>query len=330
MRNNKLVVISTIIFVIILLLGVALFLAKSSQLNTINISGAIENKVWMSDFEKAEEHLKKYGIQTKLTKTTGPIETATLLSDPQAKLNTAFVFNGLLTQNQAANLYSLGSVSYDPIWIFYNDKVVGDLLSIEDIAKQKVVLGPKDSDPYALTKKLFDLNGINIENNPNFISLPAEERLNTFISGKASVIIFDGPFSGEIIKKTFNAGSKLFEIPNTDNYTTQSNFIVLTLPAGSMNVNRTSPAKDTKLLATTTLLVIKKELQPALQLGLLMTATEMIRENPYIYNGIKIQFPAPMFNSSIETSPIARKFYADGPPWIIKLFPWILPYWPFL
>jgi TRAP-type uncharacterized transport system substrate-binding protein len=329
MRNIKSIAISTIILIALLLVGATLFLAKSSQLNTIYVSGAIENKEWAYDFQRAAEYLNQYGIQPKLIETTGPIEVATLLSDPKSKLNAAFVFDGLLTQVQAENLYSLGSFSFDPIWIFYNDKVVGNPSSIEDIAKQKVLLGPKESDSYALTKKLFELNGINIEENSNFVPLPLEERLTAFLSGKAGVMVFSGPFSADVISKSLYAGNKLFEIPNTNNYATKSNFIALTLPAGSIDVNGTMPAKDTKLLATTTLLAVKKDLAPALQLGMLMTAAEMIRANPYKYNDTSIKFPAPMFQSSLETSPTARKYYEDGPPALIKRFPWLLPYWPF-
>jgi TRAP-type uncharacterized transport system substrate-binding protein len=329
MRNIKLIAITTIIFIALLLGGVIFFFAKPPQLNTIYISGAIENKVWAYDFQRATEYLNQYGIQPKLIETTGPIEVATLLSDPKSKLNAAFVFDGLLTQVQAENLYSLGSFSFDPIWIFYNDKVAGNPSSIGDIAKQKVLLGPKESDSYALTKKLFELNGINIEENPNFVSLPLEERLTAFLSGKAGVMVFSGPFSADVISKSLYAGNKLFEIPNTNNYATKSNFIALTLPAGSIDVNGTMPAKDTKLLATTTLLAVKKDLAPALQLGMLMTAAEMIRANPYKYNDTSIKFPAPMFQSLLETSPTARKYYEDGPPALIKRFPWLLPYCPF-
>jgi TRAP-type uncharacterized transport system substrate-binding protein len=330
MTNIKSIAISTIILIVLLLVGVTVFLPKFFQSNTIYISGAIENKIFAYDFARAEEYLNKYGMQAKLIETTGPIEVATLLSDPKSKLNAAFVFDGLLTQLQTENLYSLGSVSYDPIWIFYNDKVVGKLSSIEDLSKQKVLIGPKESDSYFLTKKLFELNGINIEDNPNFISLPLEDRLTEFLSGKSGVMIFSGPFSADVIKKSFYAGGKLFEIPNVDNYETKSNFIVLDLPAGSMDVNGTMPAKDTKLLATTTLLAVKKDLDPSLQLGLLITATEMIRENPFKYKGEVIKFPAPMFASSLKISPTAMKYYEGGLPIMIKRYPSLLPYWPLL
>jgi hypothetical protein len=127
----------------------------------------------------------------------------------------------------------------------------------------------------------------------------------------------------------FNAGFKLFEVPNTENYITKSDFIVLTLPAGSMDINGSMPAKDTKLLATTTIYVVKRDLHPSLQLALLIAAAELIKANPYKYDGKTISFPAPIFTSSLETSPVAKKYYADGPPLLLKLFPALLPYWPF-
>jgi hypothetical protein len=207
--------------------------------------------------------------------------------------------------------------------------VVGNPTSIDDLVKHKVVIGPKNSDSYALSKKLFDVNNINFENNPNFIFRPRGEDIEAFLSGEADVLIVSGPFSLEAVKRSFLAGRKPFEIPNTDQYTSKTNFIKLTLPAGSMDVNRSIPSQDVNLLATTTLLVVKKDLEPGLQLGLLMTASKLIRKSPYTTSNKYIEFPAPMFDSLVEMSPTAKKYYVDGPPFLIKTFPAALPYWPF-
>jgi hypothetical protein len=154
--------------------------------------------------------------------------------------------------------------------------------------------------------------------------------LEEFVTGKANVIIFGAPFYDSQVKKIFNAGYKLFEVPNVENYKKKSDFTILTLPAGSMDINGAMPAKDTKLLASIILLVVKRDLDPNLQLALLMTASELIVENPYKYDGSTISFPAPLFDSSLETSPVAKKYYSDnGPPLLIRLFPSLLPYWPF-
>jgi TRAP-type uncharacterized transport system substrate-binding protein len=259
----------------------------------------------------------------------GGINTAKPVSDPKSGIDVAQLHSFFLSEGQHANLYSLGVLGYVTLWIFYNEKLAGKPSSLQDIAKQKVIIGPKESGSYAMTKKMFALNGINIEDNPNFISLPFNEGMEQFITGKAGVTIFGASFDDPQVIKIFNAGFKLFEIPNTENYKTKSGFIVLTLPAGSMDVNRSMPANDTKLLATTTVLVAKRDLHPSLQLAVLMSAAELIKENPYKYNGMIIRFPAPMNDSALETSPVAKKYYADGPPLLLKLFPALLPYWPF-
>jgi hypothetical protein len=87
MRNTKFIATATIIFVVLLLISISFFY-KPNQLDEIYISGAIENKEWTNDFKSAAVYLRKFGIKATLIETTGPIEVATLLNDPNSKLNT--------------------------------------------------------------------------------------------------------------------------------------------------------------------------------------------------------------------------------------------------
>jgi len=329
MRNSKLITIVIFIFLALLLIGMAISIPKSLQTKVIGIAASYAGSAWRQDAERLQEQLTKHHIQSKLIEGPEGISTVTLFGNPKSGVDVALFHNNFLSEEQSTNLYSLGATGYDPLWIFYNEKLAGNLSSLHDIAKQKVIIGPKESGSYALTKKMFALNGINIEDNPNFISLPFDKGREEFITGKAGVAIFGVRFNDAQVMQIFNAGFKLFEVPNTENYITKSDFIVLTLPAGSMDINGSMPAKDTKLLATTTIYVVKRDLHPSLQLALLIAAAELIKANPYKYDGKTISFPAPIFTSSLETSPVAKKYYADGPPLLLKLFPALLPYWPF-
>jgi hypothetical protein len=329
MRNSKLITIVIFIFLALILIGIAISIPKSLQTKVIGIAAPYAGSAWRQDAERLHEQLTKHNIQSKLIEMPGGINTAKPVSDPKSGIDVAQLHSFFLSEGQHANLYSLGVLGYAPLWIFYNEKLVGNPSSLQDIAKQKVIIGPKDSGSYAMLKKMFALNGVNIEDNPNFISVPFDKGREEFKTGKAGAAIFGAPFYDPQVIQFFNAGFKLFGVPNAQHYKTKSDFIELTLPAGSMDINGSMPAKDTKLLATTTALVVKRDLHPSLQLALLMTAAELIKENPYKYNGMVIKFPAPIEDSSLETSPVAKKYYADGPPLLIKLFPALLPYWPF-
>ena len=329
MKNSKLITTVVIIFIALLLIGMAISISKSLQTKVIGIAAPYIGSAWRQDAEIFHEQLTKHNIQSKLIEMPGGINTAMPVNDPKSGIDVAQLHSFFLSEGQHQNLYSLGVLGYAPLWIFYNEKLAGNPSSLQDIAKQKVIIGPKESGSYAMLKKMFALNGVNIEDNPNFVSAPFEKGWEEFISGKASVAIFGAPFYDPQVIQFFNAGFKLFGVPNAQNYETKTDFIGLTLPAGSMDINGSMPAKDTKLLATTTALVVKRDLHPSMQLALLMTAAELIKENPYKYNGMVIKFPAPMDDSSLEMSPVAKKYYSDGPPLLIKLFPALLPYWPF-
>lgn len=329
MRNSKLITIVVIIFMAVLLIGVVISLPKSSKSKVIGIAAPYAGSAWREDAEKFHKRLTKMNIQSKLIDMPGGVNHVQALIDPKSGIDVAVLHNFFVSAEESANIYSLGAVGYDPLWIFYNEKMAGNPSSLQDIAKQKVVIGPNGTGSYALTKKTFDLNGINIDDNSNFASLPFDRGMEEFMTGKASVAIFGAPFYDSQVKKLFNAGFKLFEVPNTENYKTKADFTVLTLPVGSMDINGSMPAKDTTLLATTNLLVVKRDLDPTLQLAMLMAASDLVVENPYKYHGRTISFPAPIFDSSIETSPAAKKYYSGGPPLLIRLFPSLLPYWPF-
>jgi hypothetical protein len=329
MRNSKLITIVIFIFLALILIGVAISIPKSSQTKVMGIAAPYAGSAWRQDAERLQEQLTKHNIQSKLIEMPGGINAVKPVSDPKSGIDGALLHSFFLSKGESKTLYSLGAVGYDPLWIFYNEKLVGNPSSLQDIAKQKVLVGPKESGSYAMTKKVFALNGINIEDNPNFVSVPFHKGEEEFKTGKAGAAIFGAPFYDPNIIKLFNDGFKLFEVPYTENYKAKSDFVLLTLPAGSLDVNRSMPAKDTKLLATTNVLVVKRDLHPSSQLAVLMTVDELIKENPYKHNGMIIRFPAPMDDFSLETSPVAKKYYADGPPLLLKLFPALLPYWPF-
>lgn len=329
MRNSKLITIVIFIFLVLLLIGVAISIPKSLQIKAIGIAAPYAGSAWRQDAEKLHEQLTKKNIQSKLIEMPSGINAVKPVSDPKSGIDVAQLHSFFLSGQESTTVYSLGATGYDSLWIFYNEKLAGNPSSLQDIVKQKVIIGPKESGSYALTKKMLALNGINIEENSNFVSVPFDEGAERFITGKAGVAIFGAPFYDPNILKFFNAGFKLFEVPNAQNYKTKSDFIELTLPAGSMDINGSMPEKDTKLLATTNVLVVKRDLRPSLQLAVLMTVEDLIKANPYKYDGMVIRFPSPMSDSSLETSPVAKKYYADGPPLLIKLFPALLPYWPF-
>ena len=155
--------------VILLFLGGVIIYLKPFPFSGITIATSYKGGDWYQFGEGAITPLKERGIHVDVVATNGTIENVEALIDPKSEVNAGFVYAAALSESQQKQLYSLGSVSYDPVWIFYRNGLTSKVLSIQDLAKFRVALAPKKSGSYILTKKLFEANGVDIERNSNFV-----------------------------------------------------------------------------------------------------------------------------------------------------------------
>src|SRR5262249_53897381 len=66
-----------------------------------------------------QDILKSEGINLELRPTEGPLENLRLLQDEESDVDVGFVQDGLGSPEDQPDIQSLGSVYYEPIWIFY-------------------------------------------------------------------------------------------------------------------------------------------------------------------------------------------------------------------
>jgi hypothetical protein len=313
----------TFILILALIVGVVVYL-KPIPTTDITLATSYKGGDWYMFGEHAIEPLKEEGIKLNVLATNGSIENADDLINPKIDTNAAFIYAGSVSQEQSKQMYSLGSISYDPVWIFYRKELVGKVSTFQDLAKYRVVLAPKKSGSYVLTKKLFHANGIEIENNPNFVPGTWESASADLLENKADVYIFLTTIVDPIVQKLLVAPEvALFDVPNAQAYQKKFSYLEsVMLPAGSIDIEKQIPAKDISLIATTTTLAVRRDMHPALQLGLLMAMKHTIQESPRLFFAKRNEFPA-YVDPGVQISPTARSYYNYGPPKAITY----LPYW---
>jgi len=310
--------------VILLLLGGIIIYLKPFPFSGITIATSYKGGDWYQFGEDAIVPLKERGIHIDVVATNGTIENVEALADPKSKVNAGFVYAAALSESQQKQLYSLGSVSYDPVWIFYRNGLSSKITSIQDLTKFRVALAPKKSGSYILAKKLFEVNGINVEGNPNFVSSSWEDSRANFLSGKADVYIFIATMLDPLVEELIQSPDMtLFSMPNALAYQKKFNYLdPVTIPAGSIDIEKKLPAQDISLIATTTSLAVRRDLHPALQLALLMSSKQIIQDSSRLFFSKRNEFPA-YVDPSIPISPMARNYYNYGPPKGTEY----LPYW---
>ena len=86
--------------------------------------------------------LKTYGVQVELRNTQGAAENLALLRDPSSEVQIAFVQGGAdeLPQDTDADesepsLVSLGSMFFEPVWLFYREDAAQRLLKSDTLTR---------------------------------------------------------------------------------------------------------------------------------------------------------------------------------------------------
>ena len=319
----KEVVLEQKLLVIILLAGLITFFYLLGNISTKEITLVVDQKgsSWYQIAENARKYVEAKGFKYSIRTSNGTIENAMLLKDSDSGVNVAFLIPGALNPELNKSFYSLGSLDYEPIWIFYR-KGLGQLSSLRDLAKFRVGVGPILSGRYVITEKIFSLNKVEIGNNPNFIPNTLVKQLEDFDSGKLDALIFIGQaYDPNVRKLANNPNFELYDFNEADAYTKNIPFLQkVVVPAGSFDIAERIPNKTLSLIAITTNLAVRKDADPNVQLAILIATKESERGTEKIFFAKRNEFPS-YIDPLIEISPVAQRYYDYGPPFLLNYFP---------
>ena len=133
------------------------------------------------------EFFARNGITLELVHTAGAGDNIARLRNHDDPLQAAFVQGGLVRRADGADLVSLGSIDYEPLWFFYradrfkdNEPEDGHYLS------QPVAIGQPGSGTYAQAIHIMKLLGI--ADSPNLRRMTNKEGAEAFIRGDVSAL----------------------------------------------------------------------------------------------------------------------------------------------
>lgn len=290
----------------------------------IYFGSSYEGGDWYKAAIKSSEFLKKKGLDSEVVVTEGAVDNVNRLIDPNNPINATFTYGMALNEAQRNQIVSLGSVSYDPVWIFYRKDRIPHLESPRDLANYRVSMGPHGSGSYEIGKILMDVYGIQVEGNDHFISDEFEVSHQRFMDGKTDALIMVATVLDPIVQDILRTPAvELYSFSNADAFDKRFNsFEAVRLPAGSVSIYPQIPARDVSLVATTTSVVVKKDMHPDLQLAFLMTMKQINRSAQNLFFAKRNEFPAYM-DPVVPISPVAARFYDYGPPETMRY----LPFW---
>jgi TRAP transporter TAXI family solute receptor len=262
--------------------------------------------------------LARTGVQVRLVATAGSVENLTLLRDPNSGVDFALVQGGSVG-NATGGLESLGTLFYEPLWIFHRSGVMGGTLAA--LRGRKVSIGPVGSGSYALLLQLLKRNQLDREVG-ELLALPPQEAADKLLAGEIDAAAMLSSWDAPVVQRLIaDERIELLNIDRADAYVALYPFISkATVPRGVGDLAKDLPPADVALFASKASMVVRKDLHPAIQYLLLSTA-EQIHSGASMFHRAG-RFPAAE-GIELPLSSEAVHFYKSGQPFLQHN----LPFW---
>ena len=287
--------------------------------NTLIMTTGMEGGSFVVFAERYRQVLARDGIRVKLLPSSGVVENLRLLSDESHGVDASFAQGAIDKGEIAANLVSLGSLTYTPLWVFYRGDETFDDLS--QLRGKRIAIGPKGSGIQKLSLNL--LKAANAADSPTVLyEYPYNAAMEAIMAGRTDAVMALGSADSQMVTKLLHAtGIKLMNFSQAEAYTRL--FPVLShviLPRGVLSLPKRLPASDTHLLSPTANLIVRKDLHPALVYLLLEASVEIHSGAGWVHKAG--EFPS-LNKQDYPVSEQAERYYKSGG----SLLYHYLPFW---
>jgi TRAP transporter TAXI family solute receptor len=263
--------------------------------------------------------LASHKVRLEVLHTAGSVENLRLLQSAKDGVEVAFVQGGIGNPEGPPALMGLGSLFYEPLWVFVRAEIPARRLA--DLRGRRLAVSPEGSGTRALALELLRANGIP-ENPELLLPTGGAEAVQALLRGSVAAAFFvtAKPLPG-LEPLLTSPAIRLMDFDQADAYLRRFRFLAkVSAPAGLLGFAPDIPSRSITLLAPPATLVARADLHPAIVDLLLGAATEVhgpgqLFEEPG-------QFPSAQ-RVSFPLSEDAERYLRRGP----SFFRRHLPFW---
>lgn len=285
----------------------------------LTMLGGEEGSTFYKIAQKYKKILAKEGIEVVVLSSEGSHDNLKKLANRKVAVDVGFVQAGKVEDINTEHLVSLGSVSYQPLMIFYRGKKKTLLSEFKGL---KLYLGEEGSGTRALSQTLLEANEVKL-NQITQVSLPPKEITQRLLAGEVDAVFLMGDSaSSDVMRALMHSPDvNLFSFVQADAYTRRIKYLSkLTLPQGALDFGRNLPSEDYYLVAPTVEMIARDSLHPAL-VDLLLEAAREVHGNAGLFRK-RGEFPA-LMEHDIPISQQARNYFESGQSFLYDN----LPFW---
>ncbi|MBV8658580.1 MAG: ABC transporter substrate-binding protein, partial [Burkholderiales bacterium] len=141
-----------------ILIGCVFWFLDPAPPSSITMSTGPEGSSFQRQAEQYKKILARNGIKVTLLSSEGSLENLHRLQDPKSKVDVTFVLDGVVAPGETDGLVSLGSVSHQPLFVFY--RADHEITSLSEFEGKHISIGPIGSGARVLATAILKANGI--------------------------------------------------------------------------------------------------------------------------------------------------------------------------
>ncbi len=322
LRDLLLVVLPALLLLVAGFWGAAQFIRPAPPKQLILSTGA-DGGAYQRFALRYKDVLARYGVTLVEMPSAGAVDNLLRLRDEKLKLDAGFVQGGIGSAGEDESLSSLGSLYYEPLWVFYRAGLApsGELDRIAQLAGRRLGIGGPASGTNRLARQLLEAHGITAAPT-QLLEQGGLAAVDALAKGRIDALFVVGPVqSATVWTLLYTPGVRLMSMSQAEAYTRRFPFLAkLSLPRGAVDLERNVPPADVTLVSPMATLLVREDTHPALIDLLLQAATE-VHSGPGIF-----QRPGEFPNAAQVDFPLskeAERYYRSGKPLLQRY----LPFW---
>ena len=300
-----------------------LHFVHSAPPRVITISAGPKGSTFEANAERYQKILARNGVTLKILESQGSIDNLHRMADPKSKVDIALVVSGLTVDEDTSSLESLGSLSYQPLTIFYRSP--NPIKRLSELQGHSIAIGTEGTATHFIAMAMLKQNEIEPGGSTKLLDLEGEDARNALLHRQAEAIFLSGDSSppATIKELLHQDGVRLFDFEQANAYVRRFPYLnKLVVPAGAFDLGENLPATDINLLAPTVELVVRPNLHPAIS-DLLIEAAMEVHSHASLLQQAG-QFPTPAIHTFPISAEAARYYKSGDKSFVYRHFPFWL------
>lgn len=265
--------------------------------------------------ERYQRLLEEQGVKVELVATEGSVDNLRLLEE--GAVDVALVQGGIVTQEDANTLRSVGGLFEEPLWVFLRDSAEAE--SFDDLRALRFSIGAEGSGTRMLTQEIQRAYGGNWPP-ASRLGLGTAEAQAALLEGEVDAVAFSASPNAPYIQALLRMPEiRLLPFQRAEAIARREEGLsAVTLLRGVVDVGADIPAEDVPLIAAIAQLTVRRDIHPAIEAVLLDSAL-LIHAEGSVFSSAG-RFPS-MTHTDLPVSRQVARYYQNGPSFLRRYFP---------